>query len=471
MIAPEHLRIAIIGAGPAGLTFAYWLGRLGLRAVQIFEASDEVGGQSVTRSVDGFAVELGTAYLAPGSRLAKRIAAEVGCPAEPLPPATLLDATGKIIHPDAPGSSARVRYGLAWLHWSLGGQMRVPSHPDNAQSFADWLRGHGLADWTTEVAFGASMAARLHGPLDAISAHRGLCEMRPSLLLTRSPQPSAWIPLGFQNLWKRLTQQLGFPIRLRQRIDTVRPIPGRDRRQVELLFEGKRIDEPFDHVILACPLDRLEDHPVEHVRGSPLAAIDHPLSRALRERYSAFAASEVYSAAWRATNWPAQATSRCSLPAGATGEPGRWLTLRRCGQIGGRFVGQLCVHALPEVPPAADEERFARHAMRLRANRERVIADMRGIVGLDEVEIVHERLWRHDVRYSCRQIEEGLPGFIDASQGTRNVWYTGGALSQWSIDAIADFNRRLARRFARQIRLPLRARLKLIRPGDLLNDL
>ncbi len=117
MSAPGDLRIAIIGAGPSGLTLAYYLERLGIESVQLFEAQDEVGGQSVTRDVDGFPVEMGTVYLTKGYVLAKRIARELGCAAKVLPPAIFLDEKGEITHPDPPPTRLLIRYVLAWLRW------------------------------------------------------------------------------------------------------------------------------------------------------------------------------------------------------------------------------------------------------------------------------------------------------------------------------------------------------------------
>lgn len=92
-------------------------------------------------------------------------------------------------------------------------------------------------------------------------------------------------------------------------------------------------------------------------------------------------------------------------------------------------------------------------------------------MALKDVEIVRERLWRYNVRYSRAQIARGLPAFIEAARGEKHVWYTGGALSHWNVDAITDFNHRLARRFARHIGLGLRPRLRLLRLDDLVRDL
>jgi len=353
--------------------------------------------------------------------------------------------------------------------------MHRPSSPDNALSFAEWLNRKGFGELERGFVFTAGMTGQLYGPNDAISAHSGMNWMRPSLLLTAMLDRVAHIPQGFQNMWKSLAQQLGYPIRFNQRIDTVRPIEGPiegpiagKRRQVELLCGGERIDEPFDHVFLACPLDHFENHPVAGVAGSPLDRIEHPLSSALRERFSAFDATEVYSAGWRATNWPAHVPSRAYLPAATTGAVGPLLTIRQYGNNEGRYVGQLCSCALPD--ECAVEDRLANNAQRLEKNREQVLADMREIVGLEGIEIVHERLWRYNIRYSRQQMEDGLPLFLEQSQGEQNVWYTGGALSHWNIDAITDYNHHLARRFAKRAGFPLRTRLKLLRFGQVLTD-
>ncbi|MHC4450849.1 MAG: protoporphyrinogen/coproporphyrinogen oxidase [Planctomycetota bacterium] len=458
------MRVAIIGTGPSGLTLAYYLKSLGIESVQLFEARDEVGGQSLTHDIDGFPVEMGTVYLTTGYILAKKIAKEVGCPAKVLPPATVLDEKGEVFVPDRPRTSLLIRYIGSWLRWYFRGQLRAPSDPDNALSFAEWLHRRGYAELERGFAFTAGTTAQLYGPLDAITAHSGMNWVRPSLLLTGMLDRVGHIPQGFQNMWKRLAEHLGYPIRFGQRIDAVRPVGSK----VELHYKGERIDEPFDHVFLACPLDHFESHPVAGVAGSPLDRIEHPLSSALRERFTPFDATEVYSAGWRATNWPAHVPSRAYLPAATTGAVGPLLTIRQYGNNEGRSVGQLCSYALPD--ESAVEDRLANNAQRLEKNREQVLADMREIVGLKEIEIVHERLWRYNIRYSRQQMEDRLPLFLEKSQGEQNVWYTGGALSHWNIDAITDYNHHLARRFAKRTGLPLLTRLKLLRFGQILTD-
>ncbi len=462
----ENLRVAIIGAGPSGLTIAYFLKTLGLRSVQFFEALNDVGGQSVTVDVDGVPVEMGTVYLTDGYILAKDIARSVGCPARVLPKASVLNEAGDVIPHKSPRRSLIARYVYLWLRWYLAGQMRAPDRRENAQSFGDWLRGNGLGDLATGFVFTAGLTAQLYGPIDDISAHSGLNWMRPSVLLTGKLGQTAHIPAGFQNMWRKLADELGFPVHLGRQIDAVRPTRVGDGQRVELLAAGEPIDEPFDHVFLACPLDYLEDHPVEELAGSPSNRLEHPLSRVFSD--PPFAATEVYSAAWKGTDWPRKAPSRCYLPAAGTSERGPLLTIRNYDTVDGHAVGQLCSYALVDEPLTGDEED---HERRLAANRARVVEDMRNIVHLRDIEIVRDRLWRYNIRYSIEQLAEGVPLFIEAAQGRQNVWYTGGTLSHWNIDAITDYNQVLAKRFARQIGLPLSTRLRLYRLSDLIRDL
>ena len=475
----DEIRIAIVGAGPSGLTLAYFLKTLGLRSVELFEAQNQVGGQSVTHDVEGIPVEMGTVYLTDGYVLAKEIARSVGCPARRLPPATVLgrdkdsDTGYGIIEPNRPSKLVVARYVYHWLRWYLAGQMYRPDQAANALTFAEWLDSKGLGVLKDGFVFTAGLTAQLYGPLKDISAHNGLYWMRPSLLYTGRRRHTAHIPEGFQNLWKALAAHLGYIIHFKKRIDTIRPLSTGNGEQVELLYEGKPIAEPFDHVFLACPLDYLEDHPLQHCEGSPWNRVEHPLSSDLAQRFSPFASTEVYSAAWTAKNWPKKAPSRCYLPAAGTDERGPLLTIRNyaadsglpAGELG---VGQLCSYAFAE--PPLDPKRPEENEERLATNRRRVVEDMQNIVGLKDVKIVHERLWRYSIRYSPDQLKQGLPAFIRASQGKHNVWYTGATLNHWNIDAITDYNSILAKRFAKQIGLPLRVRLRLYRLSDLVRD-
>jgi len=63
------MRVAVLGAGPAGLAAAWHLARQGHEAV-VLEREGRVGGQSATLGADGFRLDYGPhAYHVRGTRV------------------------------------------------------------------------------------------------------------------------------------------------------------------------------------------------------------------------------------------------------------------------------------------------------------------------------------------------------------------------------------------------------------------
>ena len=59
----KHHRIAVIGAGPAGVHIASLLKRRGYNDVTVLEKSSRIGGKSYTCIKDGVLYEMGTCFL------------------------------------------------------------------------------------------------------------------------------------------------------------------------------------------------------------------------------------------------------------------------------------------------------------------------------------------------------------------------------------------------------------------------
>ncbi len=68
------LRIAIVGAGPAGLTAAHTLREVGYRNIEIFEASNDAGGKALSFVHDGRTHEMGAVWVSNGYDLIHRLA-------------------------------------------------------------------------------------------------------------------------------------------------------------------------------------------------------------------------------------------------------------------------------------------------------------------------------------------------------------------------------------------------------------
>jgi len=447
------LRLAIIGAGPAGLTIAWYLSRLGFASVELYDAADQIGGQSITLHPGDVPVELGTCYLADGYVIEREIADAAGTPAKRLPPATFIDCKGRAYKPEMPSMLSMLKYVFHWFGWYLTGQLWKPTNSQYTLTFYDWLKKKGLSDLATSSVFADACTAQLYGPLDKVTAQNGLSWVRPTLLITGRFEHTAQIPAGFQVMWQRLLTKLDYPAHLNCPVSEVRP--GEVGSGVDLVLANGEVRR-YDHAFIACPLDEQSDD-----SHTPLR---HPLSEMLRNDFPPYDATETYSAVWQAADWPLAVRSRAYLPACTKGDPGRLLTIRQSGKVGDEWVGQLCSYASDDAVPK-DYDAALRH------NRELVIEDMQTIVGLKDVQIIDDRLWRYGVRFSADQLDQGLPAALAARQGEGNVWYAGGAFGHWDVDMIANFDQCLVWRFAKQAGLSLFARLHLIRLRDIFKDL
>ncbi|KYF94524.1 hypothetical protein BE17_23030 [Sorangium cellulosum] len=74
----EGLRIAVIGAGPAGLTAAHTLKKLGYRHVTVFERGEAAGGKACTLEHGGHTYEMGAIWLSSDYEVVNELAAELG---------------------------------------------------------------------------------------------------------------------------------------------------------------------------------------------------------------------------------------------------------------------------------------------------------------------------------------------------------------------------------------------------------
>jgi protoporphyrinogen oxidase len=78
-------RIAIIGAGPAGLTAAWQLKARGYTSVKLFEKNTRVGGKCCTPTINGNNYELGAVIVGPTTyRVVNQLIQEFGLSCSPI---------------------------------------------------------------------------------------------------------------------------------------------------------------------------------------------------------------------------------------------------------------------------------------------------------------------------------------------------------------------------------------------------
>ena len=94
-------RIAIVGAGAAGMAAAYELRRRGYSDITIFDRRPRVGGKCLTQFIGGRPYEIGALIVANSYDNVLELLREANLGIEPLDPIRVIDI-------EAPGSAARL---------------------------------------------------------------------------------------------------------------------------------------------------------------------------------------------------------------------------------------------------------------------------------------------------------------------------------------------------------------------------
>ena len=409
--------IGIIGAGPAGITMAYQLYQQGFRDITVIDQGSEVGGQSTTLVVDGHKSELATCYLSFGYWKTKKLIKSVGHAFNVLPGPTVLDADGQAIPKPKPPLKTLIQYLWKWRQWKKQGQLERPDDPQNALSFDQWLSVNNVAELAEDFTFSAGLTAQLYGPAHQVTAYSGLQWMRPSIFVSGKFGLIYETREGFQNLWKEIVRKHEIKTILNARVTRVDGFEGGAR--VSCDEENQRRDLNFDAVVISTPLEKV---------NSPLSAV--------LQGHEPFDYTYAYSAVWQCQNWPESIASRAYMAACRTNEYNTPLSIRLDGTRDGKSTGQLVGY----VHRDAKKEEVSRS----------FIHDFQQVLGVRDVEVIEDRIWEYNIRYSPAQLRAGLPCRIDNAQGVDHVWYSGGALSHWNVESILNFNEALALRFTQQ---------------------
>lgn len=279
-------RIAIIGAGPAGLSAAHFLKRNGYQDVLVLEKLGRVGGMCRTITEDYRSFDLGANYLTPAYHETLRLAGEYGMDTygERLPMAIELPEKDDSYRIRTPFQAARekasfwqlakaaIRYTWKrfWLRKIIDrpGFAGISQHPDLCVSFEEWLERHDLLALKTLFEFPITIMG--YGHLHEIAAPYALKYMS---LFTFVPMMfkvlpiTSWIPwpkrfvLGYQRLWEAMSWELN--VRTNVDIKSIKRKDGKIHIKFHWLKQVLNEMKPtrsetfvFDHLIVASPLGK-----------------------------------------------------------------------------------------------------------------------------------------------------------------------------------------------------------------------
>ena len=271
----QQPRIAIIGAGPAGMSAAWFLKRNGYRHVRVFERADRVGGKCLTFEYGGRQFDMAAHEMLAGYGDVMEIATALGVPTTGYQNVLVYDRDNRrymnMLEATQAGGYGRLQVVWASLRylWLLLTRFRdfarpgsgfAAAPPELLQPLASWLKQRRLDALQETVLF--VMKVQGFGRLDEIPAayfvkFQGVRNWISNVLHVAG-LVQYWPRVfkhGFQSLWdavaKHVDVQLGCHIRAIRR----RATPGTNNIGVEIEFADGRPAEQFDVLILSCPLD------------------------------------------------------------------------------------------------------------------------------------------------------------------------------------------------------------------------
>lgn len=271
----QQPRIAIIGAGPAGMSAAWFLKQNGYRDVRVFEKIERVGGKCLSFDYEGRQFDMAAHEMLAGYGDVMDIATALKVPTTGYQDVLVYDR-GSRRYMDMLTATQSGGYGklqVVWASlrytWMLLTRFRKFSQPGSGfanappellQPLASWLKQRRLEALQETILF--VMKVQGFGRLDQIPAayfvkFQGLRNWLSNVLHVAG-LVQYWPRVfkhGFQSLWVAVAKEVD--VQLNAGIRAIRRKQAADGNviEVEIEFDGGRPSEKFDQVILACPLD------------------------------------------------------------------------------------------------------------------------------------------------------------------------------------------------------------------------
>lgn len=414
MSLPDRTSLAIVGAGPGGLTLAQYLRLTGYSQVTLIEQADRIGGKSDSMDLGDLIAEMGTCYATGAYKDVLKWMRRQRKPFRMLRRTTVDGAGMRDYVNEAPGASLpqQVMIYLARRQSLLG---RLKKNSDDPRALAE--AAMSAEDWLTEQKLPKIMrmmyravTALGYGYLGEVSIYQAMMWVDHHAIISGATGKLIMPSQGWSNFWEVLAED--FDVRLSHQITKIERSP----KETLLHFaDGRQLAASA----LACtiPVDdwtRLVTDPTADER-----AVANAIT------WKGYATSLIVVENWF-TEEDIRSFSKAFLPGSY---PGQLISARYEGHspdFGGHLyvTGQIPGdYTVPE----------------LRVFLERDLADL----GARLVNVVNVKNWRYFPHLNLKAIEGGLLGRMQAMQGQSQSWYSGASFSHESVANISRFNKTL----------------------------
>lgn len=427
---PRDLRVAVVGAGAAGLSAALALRDLGYKNVTVFEAASQVGGKADSLEFEGRNYDLGAILVMPDFKTIKGLADRFKVPYR--------DSGMKYLVAQDDGSLVDImkfparQFGTFQLMGSLSAFQRYPHRSaagiggdfanapremnENFEAFSRRngfeLVGLGIAPVTVGCGYGyASEVPALYW-MQLANSLVPLFEQSLQSAQAGMPKTYAAIfPGGYRSLWVEISRHLD--VRLNAPVSRVRRhVDASGEVRVEVSAGG--MIQEFDRVVIASPLEK------------SLEFLDaRPEEKDLFSRIRHYPYNVVL---FRGRNLPKPAI----IFSNAHTTP----------STVGRMTGLYNQHAEGDIWTAGQLATWTMTNEQMEAAIREDVAKLGGQVD----EIVHRKIWSHFPHVTSKDLDDGFYQRISALQGAQGTYYVGSIMTFDSAEPAARFARDLVER-------------------------
>lgn len=471
--SPRRLsdKIAIVGAGPAGVHMAYLLKKRGFRNIVVYEKSGRIGGKSLTIDYRDTPHEMGTCYTHPDYEdnliaLAREYglwdpvdipSANVRFDVFPVPFTYSQYVIGEIMKILKTNESTVAQTALlktiihyCKLHRQMFGKyegeiMRQPNHVTREAlrcTFKKFLAKHNLL--VLEPIFLASHTIQGYGHLDEISALYGLMWNTPVYMRALAGKfigrshGLTMIRSGFQNLWKTVVKKENIQVIFNANIANVKRYPNYVHLDAwfryGLIWYKKR---SYFHFLVWTP------SVYTNIRRLDLCHKEWNIFSKLKPVwFSTTLFSSTYGIRGKSPidYWVDNVNEKR--------EHSLWAQRDSYATLTGQYGEAYRNGSLPDGPDGlfirtGIAYQYGKTKPRNKYCLKKTLTDSLKATGASKIQIMRQKIWEYFPRFSPDDMANGALWDIFKMQGSRRTWFSGSSVNFESVKSVMEYNKLL----------------------------